>query len=189
MTGPVLGLIACAAGGIEDLRTELIEPMQRDGWTVAVTVTPTAATWLRASGEFDRIEDTTGQPVRDRGRLPSEASPHPQVDCYAVVPATANTVAKLALGIADNHALTGVSEAIGNRAPPIVVFPRINAAHAAHPAWHGYMNTLGSVGVRLVVGDDVWPLHAPRSMPGRQLPWSKIRNAIDEETRRVRDSW
>ncbi|WP_053202936.1 flavoprotein [Jiangella muralis] len=178
MSGPVLGLVACAAGGIEDLRTQLIEPMQADGWTVAVTLTPTAATWLRASGEFDEIQEATGLAVRDQARLPTEASPHPQVDCYAVVPATANTVAKLALGIADNHALTGVSEAIGNGTPPIVVFPRINAAHAAHPAWRGHVDTLQRVGVHLVVGDDVWPLHAPRSAPGRQLPWATIRTTI-----------
>ncbi|PZF81603.1 flavoprotein [Jiangella anatolica] len=181
----MLGLIACAAGGIEDLRTELIEPMQRDGWTVAVTVTPTAATWLRASGEFDKIQEATGLPVRDQARLPSETSPHPQVDCYAVIPATANTVAKLALGIADNYALTSVGEAIGNGTPPIVIFPRINAAHAAHPAWSGHVDTLQSAGVHLVMGDDVWPLYAPRMSPRRGLPWTKIRHAIVETTERL----
>lgn len=183
MTGPILGLIACAAGGVEDLRTELIEPMQADGWTVAVTVTPTAATWLRASGEFDKIQEATGLPVRDQARLPSEISPHPQVDCYAVVPATANTVAKLALGIADNYALTGVAEAIGNGKPPIVVFPRINAAHAAHPAWRGHIATLQGAGVYLVMGDDVWPLRTPRSSPGRQLPWAAIRAVTAQAVR------
>ncbi|WP_026874752.1 flavoprotein [Jiangella gansuensis] len=178
MTRPVLGLVACAAGGLEDLRTQLIEPMQADGWTVAVTVTPTAATWLRASGEFDKIQKTTGLPVRDHARLPSETSPHPKVDCYAVVPATANTVAKLALGVADNHALTALCEAIGYRQPPIVVFPRINAAHAAHPAWQGQVDVLSSAGVHLIIGDDVWPLHQPRTIPGRPLPWSTIRASI-----------
>ncbi|NEE02064.1 flavoprotein [Phytoactinopolyspora halotolerans] len=179
----VLGLVGCAAGGLEDIRTQLIEPMQSDGWTVAVTVTPTAATWLRASGEYDKIEAVTGLPVRVEPRLPTETSPHPPVDCYAVVPATASTVAKLALGIADNQALTSVCEALGNRRPPVVIFPRINAAHAGQPAWLDHIDALRRAGAHLIYGDDVWPLHTPRSAPGRALPWNAIRRAIDTTTR------
>jgi 3-polyprenyl-4-hydroxybenzoate decarboxylase len=178
MTSPVLGLIACAAGGVEDLRTQLIDPMQHDGWTVAVTVTPTAATWLRATGEFSKLEEATGLPVRDQARLPDEASPHPQVDCYAVVPATANTIAKLALGIADNYALTTLCESLGRDQPPVVIFPRINAAHARHPAWPAHMTALREAGAILLVGDDIWPLHEPRHSVGRQLPWAAIRSTI-----------
>ncbi len=37
-------------------------------------------------------------------------------------------------------------------------------------------------GVHLVYGDDVWPLHQPRSAPNRQLPWAEIRRAIDQAT-------
>src|SRR3712207_6388656 len=110
--GRVLGLIGCAAGGLELIRPRLIEPALAEGWRVAVTVTPTAAEWLRAGGELEEIEKTTGLPVRSQPRLPNEASPHPAVDCFAVVPATANTVAKLALGLADNQALTQLCEAL-----------------------------------------------------------------------------
>jgi len=156
--------------------------MIADGWRVAVTATPTAAHWLRESGEASRIESATGYPLRDTPRLPSENSPHPEVDCHAVVPATANTVAKLALGISDNQALTTVNEAIGAKHPPVVVFPRINAAHAAHPAWDDHIAALVKAGVHLVYGDDVWPLHQPRSAPGRRLPWYAIRQEIEEAT-------
>jgi Flavoprotein len=99
--------------------------MVRDGWIVAVTATPTAATWLRALYELGRIETVTGLPVRHEPRLPDEEGPHPAVDCYAVVPATANTVAKLALGIADNQALTQVCEAIGAGRPLLLSFPAL----------------------------------------------------------------
>lgn len=179
MSNPVLGLVACAAGGVEELRTGLIEPMQNDGWTVAVTLTPAASTWLRATGEFGRIRDVTGIPVRDQLRLPDEVSPHPAIDCYAVVPATANTVAKLALAISDNQALTTINEALGNGRPPVVVFPRINAAHASHPAWSSHVTVLRTSGAHLVYGEDVWPLRRPRSSPGRALPWARIRTAIE----------
>lgn len=177
-----VGLVGCAAGGLEHLRTHFIEPMQDDGWTVAVTLTPAAANWSRASGEFDKIESVTGLPIRFEARLPTETSPHPPVDVYAVAPATANTVAKLALGIADNQALTTVGEALGNRRPPVVIFPRINAAHAAHPAWAGHIAALRGSGAHLVYGDDVWPLVPPRSARGRPLPWSAIRAAVVDST-------
>jgi hypothetical protein len=175
---PVLGLIGCAAGGLEDIRSKLIEPLQERGWQVAVTVTPTAATWLDATGETDKIAQVTGYPVRSTPRLPGEESPHPKVDCYAVVPATSNTVAKIALGLADNQALTHVCEALGLGTIPIVVFPRINAAHARQPAWGGHIAALERAGVDLIMGDDVWPLHEPRSAPGKELPWAAIMDAI-----------
>jgi hypothetical protein len=101
------------------------------------------------------------------------------VDCYAVVPASSNTVAKLALGLADNQALTTVCEALGGGQVPIVVFPRINAAHARQPAWNAHIDALRSAGVHLVYGDDVWPLHEPRSVLSRELPWDAIRSQIE----------
>ena len=176
--GPVVGLVGTSAGGVEEIRERLIEPMQSLGWRVAVTLTPTAATWLDAIGELDKIEDITGYSVRHAPRLPSEVSPHPDVDCYAVAPASANTVAKLALGIADNQALTQVCEAIGGRSVPVVVFPRINAAHAGQPAWDGHIASLRGAGVHLVYGEDVWPLHRPRSAPVRELPWKAVLETI-----------
>lgn len=177
-----LGLVCSSAGGVEDLRVRLIEPLLHDEWTVAVTATPTAARWLTISGELARIESVTGLPVRHHPRLPNENSPHPAVDCYAVVPATANTVAKLALGIADNQALTQLCEAVGSGHPPVVVFPRINAGHAGQPAWDQHLEALSKGGVHLVYGDDVWPLHKPRSAPGRELPWDAIRESIERAT-------
>jgi hypothetical protein len=177
-----LGLVCASAGGLEVVRERLIEPMVSDGWTVAVTVTPTAATWLRELGEIERIETVTGLPVRHEPRLPHEVSPHPELDCIAVVPATANTVAKLALGIADNQALTQTCEAIGAGQLPVVVFPRVNAAHAGQPAWDQHIAALSKAGVHLVYGDDVWPLHEPRNAPNRDLPWQSIREAIEQAT-------
>jgi hypothetical protein len=176
---PVLGLICCSAGGLEDVRTCLVEPLIDKGWRVAVTLTPTAATWLEASGEISELESVTGLPVRSAPRLPATARPHPAVDGYAVVPATANSVAKMALGIADNQALTQICETIGNYSVPIVVFPRVNAAHARQPAWDGHLEALRRAGVHLVYGPDIWPLHEPRSEPGRNLPWPAILDAIE----------
>lgn len=110
--------------------------------------------------------------------MPREPRPHPDADCYAVVPATANTVAKLALGVANDQGLTVVGEAIGSRVVPVVVFPCVNTNHAGDLAWDGHLAALRSAGVHLVYGEDVWPLHRSRSAPGRQLPWNVIWAAI-----------
>jgi hypothetical protein len=175
---PVLGLIGCAAGGLEEILPKLIKPMQERGWQVAVTLTPTAATWLDATGENDKITQATGYSVRSKPRLPGEESPHPTADCYAVVPATSNTVGKLALGLADNQALTHLCEAIGLGTIPIVVFPRINAAHARQPSWTSHIVALQHAGVHLIMGQDLWPLLEPRSTPNKALPWAAIIDAI-----------
>jgi hypothetical protein len=175
----VLGVVGSGAGGVEELLPRLIRPAQEAGWTTAVTLTPTAGRWLRETGQLPQIEEATGFPVRVQPRLPHQKSPHPPVDCYVVAPASANMVAKLALGIADNQALTQVCEAIGTRDLPVVVFPRVNAAHARQPAWDNHIDALGCAGVRLVYGDDVWPLHEPRSAPGPELPWKAVLDAVN----------
>lgn len=180
MGSRVLGLVGSGSGGVEQLLPRLIRPAQDAGWTAVVTLTPTAGRWLRESGMLTEIEKTSGFPVRVDPRSPTERSLHPPVDCYLVAPASANTVAKLALGIADNQALTQAHEAIGiPDLPVVVVFPRVNAAHAQHPSWNSHLETLHRAGVHLVYGDDVWPLHGPRSAPGRELPWSALLDAVN----------
>jgi hypothetical protein len=156
-----IGLIACAAGGAETIRADFVEPAIERGWDVAIT----------------------GHLVRSSPRMPGERSPHPPISCYVVSPATANVVAKLALGISDNQALTTVNEAIGGGVVPVVVFPRVNAAHTRHPAWESHLAALGSAGVHLVTGKDVWPLYEPREAPpGRPLPWSAILDRVEQVT-------
>jgi hypothetical protein len=185
--GPrVLGLVGSGAGGVQELLPRLIRPAQNAGWTVTVTLTPTAARWLGESGSLAEIEEASGFPVRVDPRSPTERSPHPHVDCYLVAPASANMVAKLALGIYDNQALTQVNEAIGARDLPVVVFPRVNAAHARHPSWDSHIAVLRRAGVHLVYGDAVWPLHEPRSTPGRELPWSAVLDVVNAAVPAVR---
>lgn len=170
-----LGVVGTGAGGVEKLRIGLVEPAIAQGWQVGVTLTPTAAVWLDDLGELALLEKITGLPVRSAPRLPREPSPHPPPSCYVVAPASANTIAKMALGMADNQALTQVCEAIGTRDLPVVVFPRVNAAHARQPAWEQHLAALRDAGVWLVEGPEVWPLYEPREAPpGRGLPWEAV---------------
>ena len=173
-----IAVVAGAAGGVESVGQELVKPLVDRGHVVGVTLTPTAAAWLQALDLIREIENLTGLPVRSAPRLPSETSPHPKPDVYVAAPLSASSVAKLALGIADNQALTSLCENVATT--PMVVFPRVNAAHARQPAWAGHLGALRSVGVQLVYGEDVWPLAEPRAAdPSRRLPWAAIIKATE----------
>lgn len=164
---PVLALVCSACGGLEGIRIGLVEPLVADGVRVAITLTPTAWRWLDSLGETGRLEELTGYAVRSASRLPQEPKPHPPMDCCVVVPASANTLAKVALGIADNQALTQAYEAFGAIGVPVVVFPHSNIAH---PAFAGHVAALRGAGARV--------LDLTGRRTGAGLPWEWIRMEI-----------
>ncbi|HEX5401962.1 MAG TPA: flavoprotein [Pseudonocardiaceae bacterium] len=154
----LLCLVASGGFGVEHrLRTELAEPAITRGWRLAVTLTPTAAHWLDVTGELARLRALTDLPVRSVGRLPGEPSPYGMADRYLFVPATANSIAKLALGIADNQALTQLCEAVGTASVPVVVRPQAGAAQRGHPAFAGHLVTLRAAGVHISDADPTAP--------------------------------
>lgn len=173
MTGSTIGIVASATGGLDTLHDDLIVPLIGRGYQVAVTLTPTAGAWLDDTGDIERVAQVTGIPVRTAPRLPREPSPHPPIDLYIGAPLSANSIAKLSLGIADNQALAVLCENIATT--PMIIFPRVNAAHVRQPAWEDHLRRLRSSSVHLIWGEDVWPLAEPRTAgPKRQLPWSTI---------------
>jgi phosphopantothenoylcysteine decarboxylase / phosphopantothenate---cysteine ligase len=149
------------SGGIAAYKSvELVRLATAAGHAVRVIQTP-------ASREFvgpATFEGVTGAPVltdefeRDpaRGAFPGEPSPdHDPIshlelvrrcDVLAVVPASANTVAKLAAGLADNL-LT--SAALASTAP-LVVAPAMNDRMYEHPATRENLGTLRLRGARIV---------------------------------------
>ncbi|WP_367137739.1 flavoprotein [Saccharothrix sp. HUAS TT1] len=146
--GRVLGLVVSAAGGVEKWLVDgLARPLAGQGWRLAVTVTPTAARWLEPL--LPELAAITDLPVRWTSRLPSEPKPHPVPDAFVFAPATANSLAKLALGIGDNQALTVLCEGLGRRAP-LVALPQVSADQAGHPAFEGHLAVLRASGVELV---------------------------------------
>jgi len=118
----IVGVVGGGAGGVGTLRVGLVQPLLDDGHIVAVTLTPTAANRLRAGEEFDALQRATGLPVRFQPRLPGGKSPDPRIDLFIAAPMTADSVAELALGLADNQALAVMYEHIATT--PMVVFPR-----------------------------------------------------------------
>ncbi|GHJ56360.1 hypothetical protein Nm8I071_56670 [Nonomuraea sp. TT08I-71] len=137
----VLALVACAAPPVLRIG-ELIELLQEDGWTVCLTATPTAATWI----DREALAQLTGYPVRVEWRKPGEPEPHPPADIVAVVPATFNVINKWAQGINDTMALGILNEALG-AGIPVYVLPNVKAQLAAHPSYGRNLRLLCNHGV------------------------------------------
>ncbi|UOZ02536.1 flavoprotein [Amycolatopsis sp. WQ 127309] len=145
-----LGLVAGSCGGL-DVRfaAELARPAAARGWRTAITLTPTAMRWLESTGALAEVESATDLPVRSASRLPGEPRPHPDPSVFLFAPASANSVAKLALGIADNQALTVLGDVLGAPGITIVVAYQIQDTRVHHPAWRRHLGTLAEAGVTL----------------------------------------
>jgi len=63
-----------------------------------------------------------------------------------VCPATFNTVAKIATGIADSYVHSMLCEAVGRRVPLLMV-PMVKESLWNHPAWSNHLRVLENAGV------------------------------------------
>ncbi len=148
-------------GGISAYKAvELARLAIKAGHSVRVVQTPSATRFVGAA----TFEGITGAPVLGdefeadpaRGAFPGDPAPdHAPIahlelvrraDCYAIVPASANTIAKLANGLADNL-LT--SAALASTAP-LVVAPAMNDKMWRHPATQANVETLRLRGATIV---------------------------------------
>jgi phosphopantothenoylcysteine synthetase/decarboxylase len=170
VTGGHLQIVVCGAGPAVDV-THLVRTAQEQSWTAAVTATPNAMDFI----ESQTIEGLTGHPVRSTYQsLPGTGRSLPAADALVVAPATYNSINKIALGLADNYAMTSVAELIGRQVPTVIV-PFVNAALAARAPFRHAVASLRDEGVRVLLGpDDRWEPHPPGSGTARQkaFPWT-----------------
>ena len=154
-------ILVGVTGGISAYKAvELVRLAGKAGHSVRVVQTPASERFVgRAT-----FEGITGAPVLvdefepdpARGAFPGDPAPeHAPIshlelvrsaDVLAVVPASANTVAKLATGLADNL-LTSAALAC---TAPLVVAPAMNDRMWAHPATQANVETLRARGAVIV---------------------------------------
>src|SRR5919202_206635 len=125
-------------GGIAAYKAcELVRLLVKGGHNVYPLVTPAAERFVRAR-TFDALAR----------RAPAD-DPYPHLahaDLLVVAPATANTLAKLAHGLADNI----VTEAALAHDGPVLVAPAMNSRMWAHPATRANAALLAERGVELI---------------------------------------
>jgi len=161
-------LLLGVSGGIAAYKAlELVRLATKAGHSVRVIQTPSSERFVGVAS----FEGLTGAPVltsefaRDpmRGAFPGDPLPEHEpishlelvanADAFLIAPASANTIAKLAAGLADNL-LT--SAALAARCP-LIVAPAMNDAMYEHAATQANLALLRARGVR-VVDPGVGPL-------------------------------
>jgi len=154
-------LLIGVSGGIAAYKAvELVRLATKAGHSVRVVQTPTSLQFVGAA----TFEGVTGAPVLvdefeadpARGAFPGDASPaHEPIshlelvrncDAYVIAPASANTLAKLAGGQADNL-LTSAALAC---TAPLVLAPAMNSAMWVNPATVANIETLRDRGAHVV---------------------------------------
>lgn len=101
-----------------------------------------------------------------------------QADVIAIVPATANTIAKLASGLADDLLGTTVLAS----SAPLVVAPAMHTGMWEHAATQANVTVLRERGV-IIVGPESGQLTGDDSGPGRLANLAEVRTAITEAAR------
>jgi len=90
-----------------------------------------------------------GEPAGERAPITHLALVQ-RAELYLIAPASANTIAKLAHGLADNLVTTAALAAGGEGGIPIVVAPAMNDRMYAHPATQDNLARLRARGIRTV---------------------------------------
>ncbi len=146
-------IVLCVCGGIAAYKAvELVRRLRDAGTDVQVVMTTNA---LRFVGEAS-FQAVSGRAVRsDLWDASAEAAMgHIELARWAelvvVAPATANTIAKLAHGMADDL----VSTLCLATTAPIAIAPAMNHRMWRHPATQANVATLRDRGVRVVGPDD-----------------------------------
>jgi phosphopantothenoylcysteine decarboxylase / phosphopantothenate---cysteine ligase len=131
-------ILVGVTGGIAAYKTcELVRLLVKAGHDVYPLVTPGAERFVRAETFYALAR-----------RSPAE-DPYPHLqraDVYVIAPLTANTLAKLAHGLADNL----VTEAALAHAGPLLVAPAMNTRMWNHPATQANVELLRNRGVEFV---------------------------------------
>jgi phosphopantothenoylcysteine decarboxylase / phosphopantothenate---cysteine ligase len=135
-------ILVGVTGGIAAYKAcELVRLFVKGGHEVVPLVTPEADGFVRAKTFFALA------------RRPADDDPYPHLtpaDLLVVAPATANTLAKLAHGLADNL----VTEAALAHRGPTLVAPAMNPRMWAHAATRANMATLRERGTHVVGPDE-----------------------------------
>lgn len=169
-------ILLCVSGGIAAYKSaELVRRLRDAGAQVQVAMTDNAQRFVGAQ----TFQALSGRPVRTSlWDVQAEAAMgHLELarwaDRVVVAPATANTLARLAYGFADDlvSTLCLATEA------PLLVAPAMNHRMWLHPATQANVDTLRTRGVAFV-GPDDGPLAEGESGPGRMAEPARIVEAL-----------
>lgn len=169
-------VLVCVCGGVAAYKAaELVRQLGRAGAEVQVAMTESAAHFIGAT----TFQALTGQPVRDSlwDAAAEAAMGHIELARWpaliVIAPATANTLAKLAHGLADDLVATLCLASTA----PIFVAPAMNHRMWLHPATQANIDTLRTRGVT-VIGPGEGAQACGETGPGRMSEPDEIVTAL-----------
>lgn len=153
---------------------DLVSRLSQEGARVTVLMTRAARRFVTPL----TFETLSRRPVvtslwRPEASDPEHVALAREADCYAIAPATANVLAKLALGIADD-AVTTTALAT---ACPLVVAPAMNTRMWEHPAVRENLRQLRARGA-VVVAPASGRLACGTVGPGKLAPLDALYDAV-----------
>lgn len=168
-------LLGVGAGIAAYKSVDLVRRLKERGADVRVVMTEAAAAFVAPL----TFQSVSGHPVRTTLLDPGAEAGMGHIelarwaDCLLIAPATADVMARLAAGLA-NDLLTTV--ALACEAPPVIA-PAMNQAMWRHPATQANLETLRARGVR-VLGPGVGEQACGDLGPGRMLEPLEIAEAL-----------
>jgi phosphopantothenoylcysteine decarboxylase/phosphopantothenate--cysteine ligase len=177
----VLGVTGCI-GAYK--AAEIVRLLKKRGLEVQVVLTKNAREFvtpltLETLSEAPVISDLFG-PVREEGIR--HISLTEETSLFLVAPASADVIAKLALGIADDFLTTF---ALANRAP-LLLAPAMNTNMLEHPAVTANLETLRSRGAEIIEPGEGW-LACGWLGKGRLAEPEEIVSRVEARLKRSRD--
>ncbi|HEX7723241.1 MAG TPA: bifunctional phosphopantothenoylcysteine decarboxylase/phosphopantothenate--cysteine ligase CoaBC [Pyrinomonadaceae bacterium] len=140
-------------GGIAAYKSiEVLRGLQRAGCEVRVAMTRHACEFVRPltfralSGAYVIVDDYSAENPDPIAHITFSQT----IDLFVIAPATANTLAKLANGVADDF-ITSTYLAC---TAPILIAPAMNSVMWSHPATQRNVQKLRNDGVRIIEPDD-----------------------------------
>lgn len=174
-------VLLCVCGGVAAYKAvELTRRLGERGIQVQVAATDNALRFIGAT----TLQAVSGQPVRSSlwDEAAEAAMGHIELarwpDAIVIAPATANTLAKLAHGMADDLVTTLCLATTA----PIFVAPAMNHRMWLHPATQANIDTLQARGVT-VIGPGIGAQACGETGPGRMSEPGEIVDALIGATR------
>ncbi len=167
-------VLLAVTGGIAAYKSLTLARRLRDaGFEVQAIMTPAAARFVGP----DSFAALTGRPVHsdvfDRPETVLHVRLAHQAAGAVVAPATANVIAKLALGLADDLVTSTLLESTG----PLVIAPAMHTGMWEHPSTQEHLATLRARGA-MIVGPASGPLAAGDEGMGRMAEPEEIAAAV-----------
>lgn len=169
-------VLLCVCGGVAAYKAvELVRRLRERGCEVQVAMTDNALRFVGAT----TFQAVSGRPVRQSlwDEAAEAAMGHIELarwpDAIVIAPATANTLAKLAHGFADDL----VSTLCLATTAPVFVAPAMNHRMWLHAATQANIDTLKTRGVT-VIGPGVGAQACGETGPGRMSEPAEILDAV-----------